>query len=240
MNSKKAVVVEKAFTDLTREDIYSMRRCCPHIAIQEMLDYYKVDISQYCSKIKDIGLVVTREEKKLLQVHIKNNSMPKKTEYILTKKEMIAVRIFRGYNRVQMGKKLKTTSGVIEELELSRNHVPNHLQEKYIKVLKITESELRRIRLALAGKVPKVEELREIPSVIRQEVYEKYGGKCAECGDDKNHHIHHKTKFSEGGLHTLNNVVLLCASCHAEAHRNDHEYWLLKSIADKLAKVVLA
>lgn len=41
---------------------------------------------------------------------------------------------------------------------------------------------------------------------------------CAECGVVDRLQLHHRRPIRQGGTHRLENLVLLCASCHSEAH----------------------
>lgn len=41
---------------------------------------------------------------------------------------------------------------------------------------------------------------------------------CAECGVGDMLHLHHRRPIRQGGTHRLDNLVVLCASCHSEAH----------------------
>lgn len=46
-------------------------------------------------------------------------------------------------------------------------------------------------------------------------------------GDAPTLHIHHVTYLSEGGSHSLENLITLCASCHQEEHDHDFgEEWV--------------
>jgi 5-methylcytosine-specific restriction endonuclease McrA len=51
-------------------------------------------------------------------------------------------------------------------------------------------------------------------SIVRDR--DNYG--CAECGVGNLLHLHHRRPIRQGGTHRLDNLVLLCASCHSEAH----------------------
>lgn len=42
--------------------------------------------------------------------------------------------------------------------------------------------------------------------------------RCHEFRDESMLHVHHKTPISEGGGHDLDNLELLCATCHAAKH----------------------
>jgi hypothetical protein len=46
-----------------------------------------------------------------------------------------------------------------------------------------------------------------------------YGNKCQNCGWDKARcDVHHKHQKANGGLHTLDNAVVICPNCHREEH----------------------
>ena len=45
-------------------------------------------------------------------------------------------------------------------------------------------------------------------------VFERDGGRCAECGSDVNLHYDHELPFSKGGSSTVENVRILCAVCN--------------------------
>ena len=55
--------------------------------------------------------------------------------------------------------------------------------------------------------------------IIKEEVFEKYGRKCVNCGTTENIDVHHKIPLSEGGTNSLENLVPLCRNCHEELHR---------------------
>lgn len=77
------------------------------------------------------------------------------------------------------------------------------------------------------------EKSRAIPRVIKKQVLELYGYKCANCLHDDNLHIHHIKRFSEGGLHTIDNLVPLCQECHAKEHEEEKYDHLIRSIKSK-------
>lgn len=56
---------------------------------------------------------------------------------------------------------------------------------------------------------------------VKRIVRRTFGDKCMECGWDKaacdGHHI---IPSSQGGLNTIENIVILCPNCHRLAHRN--------------------
>jgi 5-methylcytosine-specific restriction endonuclease McrA len=55
---------------------------------------------------------------------------------------------------------------------------------------------------------------------VRAAVVERAGGKCERCGLWPTWgHAHHRKPRSLGGKWTVENIILLCPSCHAKAHR---------------------
>lgn len=57
----------------------------------------------------------------------------------------------------------------------------------------------------------------------REEVLEKYGYECANCGrsgreDGSRIEIHHIVPRNAGGTHKLSNLAPLCAPCHSAVH----------------------
>lgn len=56
--------------------------------------------------------------------------------------------------------------------------------------------------------------------LIRLYLLTKANGKCQHCGlviVDK-FHIHHKIKYIDGGTDKLDNLEVLCVSCHGKTH----------------------
>lgn len=58
----------------------------------------------------------------------------------------------------------------------------------------------------------------------RRKVIKRDGGICNECGyeaepaDGVSLHVHHVKPISEGGGHSLENLITLCEDCHIETH----------------------
>ena len=49
----------------------------------------------------------------------------------------------------------------------------------------------------------------------------EYGNKCDQCGwDAARCDVHHRVPKSLGGLHTLDNAIVLCPNCHRVIHEN--------------------
>lgn len=74
---------------------------------------------------------------------------------------------------------------------------------------------LERAHAALAGEeqggVPRRE---PIPRSVRQEVWERDGGRCVDCGADFELQFDHVIPFALGGASTAENLQVLCAPCN--------------------------
>ena len=53
-----------------------------------------------------------------------------------------------------------------------------------------------------------------IPKNIKQEVWQRDGGKCIECGNNENLEYDHIIPISKGGANTTRNIQLLCENCN--------------------------
>ena len=62
----------------------------------------------------------------------------------------------------------------------------------------------------------------KIPKTVRAKVVARSGGKCeAACSDscqEKGGHLHHKLMRSQGGKHTVDNLIDVCLACHGHIH----------------------
>lgn len=52
----------------------------------------------------------------------------------------------------------------------------------------------------------------------RNQVIERDGEQCNECGNRHHLHMHHITPLSQGGSNKVSNLILLCENCHSEEH----------------------
>ena len=65
-----------------------------------------------------------------------------------------------------------------------------------------------------ATPTPQREPSRIIPSSVKQQVWERDGGRCVLCGANNDLHFDHEIPFSRGGGSTRENVRILCARCN--------------------------
>ena len=61
---------------------------------------------------------------------------------------------------------------------------------------------------------------RDVSRLVR----ERDGGKCRICGRE-GHEVHHVVMRSRGGKDEPSNLVLVCRSCHADAHQHVLRVW---------------
>lgn len=59
----------------------------------------------------------------------------------------------------------------------------------------------------------------------RKYVYAREGYRCALCDSTKYIQVHHCVKRSEGGTDSVENLICLCADCHAMAHGMNLNDW---------------
>lgn len=69
---------------------------------------------------------------------------------------------------------------------------------------------------------------KSISTEIKQKVFERDNNKCVMCSAEYDLHIHHIKMVSKGGSNNLENLMLLCRKCHAEEHKGQSAYHLLK------------
>lgn len=147
--------------------------------------------------------------------------------------DLIAMRAFRGFSRKEAANELGLTLNMITEIESRGHRVLKREAELYIKTFNIKKRHMVQLREVMAGKRDNIEDNREIPALIKVRVWARDEGKCSNCGNENNLHYHHKKRFSDGGRHTLDNLTLLCVNCHAEEHKGEQSYWMLKKMAEE-------
>ena len=67
------------------------------------------------------------------------------------------------------------------------------------------------------GQTPRVGGTREpIPREMRRAIFERDGGKCAQCGSNFDLQYDHVLPVALGGATTIDNLQLLCGDCNRE------------------------
>lgn len=61
----------------------------------------------------------------------------------------------------------------------------------------------------------------EVSKKTRKEVLERDNHECTVCLKSDNLHVHHIRPAAKGGTGDKHNLAVVCASCHAEIHRNN-------------------
>ena len=54
---------------------------------------------------------------------------------------------------------------------------------------------------------------------LRQQILRRDGWRCQSCGTLSNLEVHHREFRSHSGADSEENLITLCAACHATAHR---------------------
>jgi ATP-dependent DNA helicase RecQ len=59
---------------------------------------------------------------------------------------------------------------------------------------------------------------------LRQQILRRDGWRCQSCGTMSNLEVHHREFRSHSGKDTEENLITLCANCHARAHFKIRKY----------------
>ena len=54
---------------------------------------------------------------------------------------------------------------------------------------------------------------------LRQQILRRAGWRCQSCGTMSNLEVHHREFRSRSGSDSEENLITLCAACHARVHR---------------------
>lgn len=69
------------------------------------------------------------------------------------------------------------------------------------------------------GHVTEIDHSRVIPSLVKQEVWKRDGGRCVACGSSDNLHFDHIIPYSKGGSSlVVENIQILCARHNLSKH----------------------
>lgn len=101
--------------------------------------------------------------------------------------------------------------GVLAHNRFSNDEVMNQIFKIALPIIKNKKFKLT-AKLTPPAESPSVN--RNIPNMIKKEVYERDGGRCTKCQTTYKLEYDHIRPFSEGGESTLANLRLLCFSCN--------------------------
>ena len=77
------------------------------------------------------------------------------------------------------------------------------------------------IRPSLKPAPPIERNTRAIPQDVKIEVAVRDGGRCRQCGSNKELHFDHVIPWSKGGPNTVDNLQLLCGTCNRRKGADD-------------------
>lgn len=119
-------------------------------------------------------------------------------------------------------KEVEKITGIKEKRILFRHNLI--VDEMMILVGSVSEDESKR----------HFKKRKNIPVAVKNKVFERDNGKCVECDSTKDLHYHHIKRYANGGKNTVDNLILLCSGCHAEEHKNERSYYLLKAMVSEV------
>lgn len=76
----------------------------------------------------------------------------------------------------------------------------------------------------LRPKKPRLKLDAELYKQLRTQVLARDGWRCQGCGSARDLQVHHLRARSKLGDDALENLISLCAACHAEQHRKELRY----------------
>lgn len=164
-------------------------------------------------KLNNTGIVYVRRIRWLNKIIDESNILYKKVD-AATKKIMKSLYI---HNK-SMEQVSKMTGESVKHIRNIHRLVVNAVAEN-LGMINIGESVLS-------------ESSRYLTADVKREVNERYKGKCAICESKNKIHYHHIHYFSEGGTNDADNLMILCADCHAEQHKGERAYYALRAMAE--------
>lgn len=172
------------------------------------------------------------QDKKIDMTKVYNPVMPWWKEDIYGT-ELLGMRLLRKKSLKEMSKVTGESISNLRHIEKNNDYpAPPPIAGIYMMYLSCSMHHVYQFREIVDGKRDTFQEGRTISSKLKREVYEKCNHRCVKCGSEEKLHIHHIKEFSKGGLNEIDNLILLCASCHAEEHKDNQAYHMLKKAAE--------
>lgn len=171
------------------------------------------------------------DKKEINQDMLRNPAMPWNKEGIYGT-ELMGMRLLRKVSLKEMSKVTGEPVWYLKNIENENQHfIPPPIAGAYMMYLSCGMNHVYQFRDIVDGKSNTFKEGRTINAKLKKDVYKKCNCRCVICHSRKKLHIHHIREFAKGGRNELSNLVLLCVSCHAEVHRGNQSYHLLKKMA---------
>lgn len=168
------------------------------------------------------------QRKRINEQAVYNKVMPWWKERIYGP-EIMGMRLLRRKSIKEMSKVTGEPISNLKEYEKDNGlFVPPPIAGMYMLYLSCNMNHVYQFRAIISGQTDKFNDNRSIGAELRKQVYKKCNNKCVKCGSKNKLHIHHVVEFSKGGRTELDNLVLLCVKCHAEAHKDNQAYHMLK------------
>lgn len=229
--------------ELTKEELAFMLRSGRKFKPEQFIKYYNISLSFYMNLLKVRGFGTNWRERELVadenkrkreeEENARKNKILSSNDHCVSDFkpiELVAMRMFRDYDRLRFSKISSFKKYEIEWYETGRLPILKTVADEYVEVLQIKERHLIQLREIITGQSKSIVDNRNIPVTIKLKVWKKYKGKCAYCSNEEKLHYHHIKHFSKGGRHTEDNLKLLCVDCHAEEHKGERAYNLIKSM----------
>ncbi|NPC91210.1 HNH endonuclease [Bacillus sp. WMMC1349] len=165
---------------------------------------------------------------------IYNKAMPW-WKYEIYGPELMGMRLLRKKSIREM---IKVTEDQFDIIGIEKDEsyifpAPPPMAGIYMRHLNCTMHHVYQFRDILTGNKKDFNDSRKINKQLKEQVKKKCGNRCVVCKSKDNLHMHHIKEYAKGGRTDLENLILLCASCHAETHRDNKSYYALKKIASE-------
>ena len=218
------------------KDMFKERYQLPDYVLCSLynIDFEYIDGKFYYDELQlsrareDSHLKILGYEERKQQAKTKKSDKDEYTD--LTTSDLIAMRYYRGVSRGKMASKILGTVREVAQME-SEMPITKETANLYKDELKIKNHHIKQLRKIMKGEAKEIHDDRTIPKEIKVGVWKKDKGKCSNCGNKEKLHYHHIEEFADGGQNTIKNLTLLCVSCHAEVHKDNKAYHMLKAMA---------
>ena len=217
----------KDVNNLKNDKIHEVYQSSKEIPLNVLVNYYGIE-PIYVKGNKTYDVFEVEEARRSFDESMSVPDMNIKYSN-MSASDLVAARYYRGVSRKNFSKKTGLSMKTIIESENERK-VPKKIADIYKEHLNITGRHIKQLRKVMKGELKNVTDNRHIPKRIKVAVWRRDKGRCRNCKSKNELHYHHIERYSEGGQNTIKNLMLLCATCHAEEHKGEKSYYMLKSL----------